>query len=224
MFKSNLIELIRKLDPKEFREFGEYVRSPFFNKNEGVIKLYDYISKHYPELEEKDLKKELVFGKLFPGTAYNDGFMKTIMFNLTRLTEDYLGYLNYRNKTDTLSQEYSIIDELHNRGIDKIFMKKLKLAEKKLEKAKYKDAFYFNDRYRLQFLKEEHFTLHQRFLNYKDVPDEDTYKSIEYLLEYFFLKILGHHRFLYNMNKLVKFNFRNRFLDEVVEYLKRNEN
>src|SRR5881396_316321 len=102
MFKSNLIELIQKLDPKEFREFGEYVRSPFFNKNEGVIKLYHYISKQYPELEAKDLKKEEVFGKLFPGTAYNSGFMKTIIFNLTRLTEDYLGYLNYKNNTDTL--------------------------------------------------------------------------------------------------------------------------
>ena len=224
MFKSNLIELMRKLDPKEFRELGEYVRSPFFNKNEGVIKLYDYISKQYPELEEKVLKKEDVFGKLFPGTAYNEGFMKTIMFNLTRLTEDYFGYLNYRNKTDTLSQEYSIIDELFNRGLDKVFLKKLKQAEDKLDKAKNKDPFYFSDKYRLQFLKEQYLNIHQRFLNYKDVPDEDTYKSIEYLLEYFFLKILGHHRFMYNMNKLVKFNFRNRFLDEVVEYLQRNEN
>jgi len=223
MFKSNLIELIRSLNHKEFREFGEYVRSPFFNKNQSVINLYDYINKHYPDFEERDLKKERVYDKLFPGMAYNGGFMKTIIFNLTRLAEEYLGYFNYKNNTDTLTEDYSIIEELHNRGLDKIFMKKLKLAENKLSKTKYKDPFYFSDKYRIQFLKEEHFTLHQRFLNYKDVPDEGTYKSIEYLLEYFFLKILGHHRFLYNMNKIVKFSFNNKFLDEVIEYLKKNE-
>ena len=97
MIKSNLIDLLRKLSTEELKEFGEYVRSPFFNKNQSTIKLLDYIRKYAPDFNDKKLGKELVYQKLFPGMKYNDGFTRTIMFNLAKLTEDYLTYTRIRN-------------------------------------------------------------------------------------------------------------------------------
>ena len=61
MIKSNLIELIGKLNPREFKELGEYIRSPFFNKNQSVISLYDHISIHYPDFDEQNIEKETVY-------------------------------------------------------------------------------------------------------------------------------------------------------------------
>ena len=43
MFKSNLFDILKTLSIKEFKEFGEYVESPFFNKNESVIKRINHI-------------------------------------------------------------------------------------------------------------------------------------------------------------------------------------
>jgi hypothetical protein len=50
MHKSNLFEILNTFTLKEFKEFGEYIRSPFFNKNESVKKLYYYVKKYYPDL------------------------------------------------------------------------------------------------------------------------------------------------------------------------------
>lgn len=66
MLKSSLLQIVSSLSSQEFREFGDYVRSPFFNKNESVSKLYDYLALSYPDFEEDILNKELLFKKLFP--------------------------------------------------------------------------------------------------------------------------------------------------------------
>ena len=40
MLKSNLIDALRTFTPKEMKELGEFVASPFFNKNKNV-KFFD---------------------------------------------------------------------------------------------------------------------------------------------------------------------------------------
>ncbi|MBE2219653.1 MAG: hypothetical protein IAE90_15685, partial [Ignavibacteria bacterium] len=77
MLKSNLLEILAALNLKEFKDFGEYVNSPFFNKNEAVIKLYEYIRRYFPALEGLNFGKENVFSEIFPNAEYNDGFMRT---------------------------------------------------------------------------------------------------------------------------------------------------
>ena len=99
MIKSNLVELLRSFSLHEIKEFGEYVHSPFFNKNQSVMKLYDYIRKQYPEFRSEKLKKEFVFNALFPRAEYNDGFMRTLIFLLTQNAEQYLSHINYKNQS-----------------------------------------------------------------------------------------------------------------------------
>ena len=109
MIKSSLLEILRTFSLKEYREFGEYVISPYFNKNEAVIKLYDYIRLHFNDIGSDKFEKEKVFSEIFPNVEYNDGFMRTIMFNLTQLAEDFLAYNNY--KTNGINEELHLIKE-----------------------------------------------------------------------------------------------------------------
>ena len=96
MLKSNLLEILRNFSNTELKDFGEYVRSPFFNKNVSTIKLYDYLRKFSPDFDDKKLEKEYTYNKIFAGAHYNDGFMRTIMFNLSKLAEDYLAYSKFK--------------------------------------------------------------------------------------------------------------------------------
>ncbi len=61
MQKSSLITILRTLTPQEFREFGEFVKSPYFNKNEKVITLYNVLKKYFPGFDSGSLTKEKVF-------------------------------------------------------------------------------------------------------------------------------------------------------------------
>ena len=98
MLKTNLISILEKFDAKEIKEFSEFIRSPFFNKNFNVIRLYEYIKKQYPDFNEDKLDKMYVYKRLFNKGPYNDGFMRTTMFNLGKLAEEYLKYKNFKKK------------------------------------------------------------------------------------------------------------------------------
>ena len=46
---SKLIALLRTFDSKELRAFAGFVQSPFFNKQEKVIHLFEYLKKLAPK-------------------------------------------------------------------------------------------------------------------------------------------------------------------------------
>jgi hypothetical protein len=49
MKNSKLASLLSKLSQKEFKEFGKFVKSSYFNTNSNIIKLYDLIAKYFPD-------------------------------------------------------------------------------------------------------------------------------------------------------------------------------
>lgn len=220
MFKSNLLQIVSKLTSQELREFGDYVRSPFFNKNESVTKLYDHIALKYPDLDDEMLNKEVIFKKLFPGAKYNESFIKTLIFNLSHLAEDYLGYIQYSK--EPLARETTILRELEERNIEGLLLRKLKIAEGNLEKVKFRNEKFFLNKYNLQSFREAHWLTNQRFLNYKDLPEEGTYTKSNSILAFFFIKILIEYRLVYSQKRIVNFDYEFEFLDKLLEYLKDN--
>jgi len=209
-----------RLTSQEFREFGDYVRSPFFNKNESVCRLYDYIALKYPDFDDETLNKENVFKTLFPGAELNESFVKTILFNLTHLAEDYLGYVQYRN--EPMGEETRILRELEERNIEGVFLRKLKIAEGNLERVKYKNENYFLNKYNMQSFREAHWISNQRFLNYKDLPEQEAYSKSKSILTFFFIKILNEYCLVYTQKMIVNFDYEFEFIDILLEYLKEN--
>jgi len=220
MFKSNLFDILKTLSLKEFKEFGEYVQSPFFNKNESVIKLFNHIKKYYPELGNEKLEKEKSYSIIFPNVEYNDGFMRTIMFNLGKLAEDYLTFINFFG--DKGNSGLHLLDELNTRKIDKIFSKKLKLVEDEIELTPYKGWKYYYEKHQLENIKNI-FTNWRNFKNknFKDFEDNSLY-STDYLIQFFLIKILNAYRFLYNRKSYTDLEFNFTIVDEIINYLKKD--
>ena len=151
MTNSNLVQLISKLTLTEFRELGEYIRSPFFNKNESVIKLYDYLKNFYPDFEKMNFEKEHVYKKIFPKVDYDDAFMRKLMFNLSKLSEDYLAYKNFSQ--DKFLYYSSLVKELSERKINKLYQKKLKLMEEEFDAIEVKDTEYYRRKNHVETLR-----------------------------------------------------------------------
>ncbi len=150
MLNSNLIQLLSKLSANEFRVFGEYIRSSFFNKNEGVTKLYEFIKIYYPDFSKNGFEKEYVYDKLFPKVKYDDAFMRKLMFNLAKLAEDFIVYKNFSN--DKFAYSKSLLKELSARNLKKLYKKKLNTAESEFRKQKFRDLEYYKNKYHINSL------------------------------------------------------------------------
>jgi len=218
MHKTSLIELLKLFTPKEYRELGDYITSPFFNKNENVINLYSYIRKFLPDLENEGLEKEKVYERITGNLEYNDGFMRTVIFNLNKLAEEYLAH-SLRSK---IEDEFSLLQAYFDRGSDKLFEKKMKQISDTLSKNESKDQYHYYCLYRLQALKMAYNSKRRAFLNVKDFHEEDEIKTLDSLLTFYLLASLPEYGFFFNQSHVIKIDLEFTFLDEILSYLKRS--
>jgi hypothetical protein len=220
MLKSSLLEILRTFSLKEYREFGEYVVSPFFNKNEAVIKLYEFIRLHFNEMNSVKFEKEKVFAEIFPNVEYNDGFMRTIMFNLTQLAEDFLAYNNY--KYSGIHEQLHLVRELNTRNLDKLVYKNIAESEERVNKYDHEDETFFLDMFLIEKEKNLIYDRTKKLLNKKDITEHDLTKESENLIRFFFIHILKRYRYLLNRETVMNMKYSPEFLEEILDYIEKN--
>ena len=59
MVKSKVLQLLKTLTPQEFKKYGLFIGSPYFNKENVQIKIYELLKKHYPAFDSPVLAKAI---------------------------------------------------------------------------------------------------------------------------------------------------------------------
>ncbi len=205
MKKSILVEILSKFSQKEIREFSEYVRSPFFNKNQGIIKLNNYLRLKYPAFEKSETEKKIVFAEIFPGVKYNDGFMRTLIFGLSSLAENFLSYTRYKNSY--YKDKTFLLYELNDRHLDRQLEKNIRVISKKLETEKIKDYEYYLDKYNLENEKYLYYFRNKPDVYEKIVKKTKLKEMADYLSIFYYSCIIGDYTRLYNLKNIYNFDF-----------------
>ncbi|MBS1516879.1 MAG: hypothetical protein JSS91_02200 [Bacteroidetes bacterium] len=156
MLKSSLLEILRTFTKPELIKFGDFVRSPYFNKKENVTKLFLEIKKYAPEFSDENLAKEKIWVKVFPGKEYNYGIMKNLIHDLSKLSESFI--TNEYTKSQKLRNNTDLLAALLERHITKVFLSKYDIVEKSYDVLVFKnESFRINEFYdsmnKLNYLK-----------------------------------------------------------------------
>ncbi len=218
MKKSTLIEYLKKFTPKDIREFGEFVHSPFFNKNQGVIKLYEYMRKQYPAFDASKLSKKDVFKKLFPKVAYSESFMKTLIHNLQKLVDDYLEYIGM--KKHQFRGKIFLMTWLNEKELNRPIERKMKELKKELERVRVRDEDYYYDKANIE-IQYFHYltraTIHKREKFYKSGFSDEIAKDLTvYYLNY----ALQYYLFTYLVKRQYDFVSEPGLIEDIIRILK----
>lgn len=223
MISATLLNILSRLSVKEFRDFGDFVKSPFFNKSENVRKLYYYLKKYHPVFSDKKLDKKYVYRKLYSKGTYNDGYMRTVIHNLGKLAEDFLIHLN--TTKDEISRGIMLLEELNERKLEKVFLRYYSEIEKYLVKADYHGSHYYFNKYRLQNQMEIYMDWskfkHKDYRNYTE--NTVSYVNDE-LTSYYLTRVLNHYRFMLDKANYEQFEFNHEFVDHIFEFLLTKDN
>ncbi len=128
MLKSSLLEILRTFSKQEMIKFEDFVRSPYFNKKENVLKLFLEIKKYAPGFVNENLEKEKIWLKIFPGKSYNYGIMKNLIHDLGKLCESFLSEEIYRK--NEMQSTLDFLSSIRSRKILNVFINKIESAEK----------------------------------------------------------------------------------------------
>ncbi|MEZ4850980.1 MAG: hypothetical protein R3B93_20660 [Bacteroidia bacterium] len=142
------IQLYQTLHPKEIKQFRAYIDSPYFNTNQRLVKLIDYLEHYNPE-KEGEIDKEAIFAVLYEKDAtYNEQQVYDHFSFLLRLLENFLAQQDYEN--DFPSRQRHLLSALTLRDHEPHFQRSFQKAEKKWKQHPYRDANYYLWRF-LQF-------------------------------------------------------------------------
>ncbi|MBK6504709.1 MAG: hypothetical protein IPG02_03375 [Ignavibacteria bacterium] len=151
MQKSALMEIVNSFTALESERFSEFLSSPYFNKNNIVIRLFDIIKKNLPVTEEDLLNKETVWKALYHGKPYNYGTMKNLIHELTQLSVNFI-YLEELENTKQVRNVLTV-SALSYRNADKALNSKLKQIEKTFTGKSFRDLEYVLSDYYMEMSK-----------------------------------------------------------------------
>ncbi len=212
MKKSKLITLLRSFDTSEFRQFKEFVASPYFNKNERLIPFCDYLAACAPDFAAEDLDKKLVYARVFPGEAFDDKQLAYLMNYLLKLAEHFLCIQQYEQ--DAFASSDHLLHSFLNRRLYKHFNYSLSKTRELLDERRDSSSDYFYHASRIAELASS-FDLIQG--NRKSSVNFQL--AADYLDELYFLNKLRLSCEMLNRQKVFSVEYDLRFLEEVTGYL-----
>ena len=165
MKKSKLINILKTFSAIELREFGDFLKSPIFNKQEELVFLYTYLYNQAPRFLDEKMDRKLVFKAIFPNSPFNQSKFYFLAHTLLKLAEDFLGW-KLSAKTGEF-QDYYIAKACLERGLEKNYKEKWKRCNRYVEAGQFQDTTYFQNRFLLAELA-NHFYLKQ------NLREEDT--------------------------------------------------
>jgi hypothetical protein len=147
MHNSKLIRLLRNLSKKELNRFGEFVHSPYFNKNTEFISFYDYILPFGPNFSHKRLSKEQVLKSFKKKHQISEQSITYWMNGLIQLLEQFLSIEKLQE--DELQRQHYLIQSYQNHQLEKSASSVLKKAKTQLANHHLQNADFFYQSFQL---------------------------------------------------------------------------
>lgn len=148
MQNSHLVSVLRTFSKKEFRDLQKWLESPFHNQREDVLLLLKYLATNDHLQNERYLKKDKIYAKIFKEEAYDDAKLRQTMYFLLKSVEEFLVYqqMDY----DELHIQIKLAGIYRERKLDKPFKKTIRLIQELQEKLPYRNQQYLRNEYLLE--------------------------------------------------------------------------
>ncbi|MBK8553861.1 MAG: hypothetical protein IPL53_23545 [Ignavibacteria bacterium] len=126
--KTNLLRLLKEFNRKELNEFEKFIKSPLYNNQTTLIRLYTELKKYHPDFNHKNFTKENLFKSVNPEAEFNDVQLRKYFSNLYILAEEYLIYLE--NKSNKERIKLDLMSQLDKRNLTDFYKKTILGIEK----------------------------------------------------------------------------------------------
>lgn len=179
MIKSKFIDILASFSDEEFRDFGKYVVSPYFNTNRKLITAFGFFRKYSDRLNSNGCTKEKLYEEVFPGTGYRDSEVRKILSGLTKLAEGFLAQKAF--ESDAFEKNIYLAGKLISKGLISPAEKLVAALEEASSNEKINGQHYFYEMMRIQ-AKKKTIELNKESFQTGNITED---KINVYLLNYF---------------------------------------
>ena len=121
MLPSQTIDILKTLDKKEMKKFGDFLRSPYFNNLTALVKIYDEVKRVHPEFKGSSLKPEVMFNKLYSEDDFKESRIQNLYAEFGTQLKKFLGYEKFGEEEADINMYIS--EALKDKDLNKISQK-----------------------------------------------------------------------------------------------------
>jgi hypothetical protein len=210
MQQSKLLDILRRLNARQLSRFGDFLLSPYFNKNQDNVLFFNYLQKYAPAFNHANLQKELVLKKLKIPKIVEEKSLSYLMSQLTKLLEEFLAIEHFRSAW--LDAPLSQLAQYHTLQLPKYYQSTLYSLEKTLEKMPYRNADYYRNELIFRRLQYEQSDPNQRGFNQK------LQEAADALDLYFLIEKLRYACEMQNLSNMLNLSYRQSFTTQTAEW------
>jgi len=85
MHKSKPVMILKAFTSQDMKEFDKFVASPFYNKNDILVKLFGILKKEHPDYEGTGVDREKIYYKLFNSKEFDESKLRYAFSDLSKL-------------------------------------------------------------------------------------------------------------------------------------------
>lgn len=216
MFGSKLLDILETLNKKEWKSLDTFLRSPYFNKNQDLVRLLDLLKTAGPVFKEEAVDRYWLWSKLYPDRASEDQEIRYLMSNMLRLVEQFLGQQVYEGHH--LLNRQHILEACHRRNLKKHYRHYIRQMEKQHEAFPYRDEAFYHYQYQLEGVKTEY--VHRHNPRSFDSSLQSTVNSLD---DYYLIVKLRLTCELINRQNIVSATYDIRLVDELMGFIQESD-
>lgn len=141
MERSFLIENLKQLSQKQWATFVLFLKSPYFNQREDVLKLGLYLEGCSKDWSMAKLDRYYLFGLFFEEHMFKHQLLKDLFSKFQKQLRLFLAYDAFRHKVDL--QQATLIEACLDNNMLKLWQQQKKQFEQK-QQANEENAFIYN--------------------------------------------------------------------------------
>ncbi|MFN7117758.1 MAG: hypothetical protein ACK4TA_13235 [Saprospiraceae bacterium] len=157
MENSKLLLLLKTFSATELRAFKDFVESPYFNKNEELIRLNAYLKKQAAKgFPGTKLQRKAVYAAVYPGESYDEKKLNYALSLLLKLAERFVAIQGFENWG--IVPDYQVLTTYSERHLPKNYDYIFQQASANVEVLPYRNDDYYFQHYLLADVADAHFS------------------------------------------------------------------
>jgi len=148
MYNSKLYAILEHFDKYEQNRCRKYIQSPYFNRSEELLELFDILIAVINGENGVNLEKEYLWERIQAGKEYDDIRFRKYCSDLLKLIEGYLAQQAYEE--NPLHQATYLMEAIGKRKIKKLNSTAIRTSRRLSSQQKYKPSSYYFYQYEVE--------------------------------------------------------------------------
>ena len=213
MKDNKLFEALRTLSKNDLERFMFFMQSPYFTKNQHLLKLTEFLEQNIQQLNDGDFAKEEIYAFVYGG-EFNDLRLRHLLSDMLKILEEFFAIERF--KEDSVYLEVNKLSVYRSKGLNKHF----DAIDRNIRKGFAKTGFLGSEEaYYKKFLIERE--LNQLYSETKErTAVTNVVNSSQALDHFFILQKLRYGCMQINQRNILSRDIELFLLEEIVNYVK----